>query len=82
VRKHRRRGRAHDRDKFRLIRSAELRRAFTRMATFARDAALRRRYIGVSLLQMRDPAAARAHVPVGSCFACGDLEDIEHRVAA
>jgi hypothetical protein len=38
--------------------------------------------IGVSLLQMRDPAAARAHVPVGLCIACRDLDDIEHRVAA
>jgi hypothetical protein len=38
--------------------------------------------IGVSLLQMRDPAAARAHVPVGSGTACLGLENIEHRVAA
>ena len=38
--------------------------------------------IGVSLLQMRDPAAARAHVSVGSCAGCRSLEDVEQRVAA
>ena len=38
--------------------------------------------IGVSLLQMRDPGATRAHVPVGSCAGCRSLEDVEHRVAA
>lgn len=33
--------------------------------------------IGVSLMQMRDPAAARANVPVGSSVACGGLEERE-----
>ena len=33
--------------------------------------------IGVPLMQMRDPAAARANVPLGSSVASGGLEELE-----